>query len=703
LACIPKSAKDLRPDKTVLQKFQLALEYVHAVWSCQSPLAEETTRLDESMVSELFDVLGRLMTATMMYCMSSSAANLAPEGSRQSADTEFHAKSAWSLIRGHRYQVLEREFFKYVLEPHADALRQAYDMEYHAIADGIQKIADTFRTGLGNAAVQLFKRMKEANLLAETSGEGIEKIISNMKQSDPSYADEIAGYMQDMFCGGVSNLTRHSTLTEPLLEDLSYRPGENVKFYAEGEFVGTPMRTLPARERPGIKLGDQFFATDGQFIRDSAYRAIQWGLWKRLDYRDEWLKRQAKVIELAYPKIFVEQLRYGKIYSGVYFRDLTTGNWVETDLLVVLDDVLLVIEAKAGVLPMQSPAVNFASHARIIQELIVKAYNQCRRFIEYLASRSESQIFALINGEYVEIARLRRAAFRRIFPIGLTVEAFTPFSAMAKELAEVRPIVNLHPFISMSVDDLFVLNRFLPTTGSLFHYLEVRQQVAGIPKALLFDEIEHLGAYISKNRFDEIIREQLRKSDFVTLDSFGDVVDQHFEGLDWDTKPIPSQLFPEPLERYLEALDRLRPIGWLEIDSRIRDYDGDSRDKLGQLISDLELTLKQHFQRRFLFGGESSIQLWLCREDAFPSRQELERQAAVGCLAVGAPKMNVLIVGYKATREISRLACASIPAPSILRIDFGALQAEAQRQLRSGRMIELPHTKSGGKQTRKEK
>jgi hypothetical protein len=73
---------------------------------------------------------------------------------------------------------------------------------------------------------------------------------------------------------------------------------------------------------------------------------------------------------------------------------------------------------------------------------------------------------------------------------------------MAKELPEVQPILGEHPFISMSVDDLFVLGRFLPTTGELVHYLEVRQQVAGLPGALLFDEIDHLGGYISKNRFD---------------------------------------------------------------------------------------------------------------------------------------------------------------------------------------------------------
>ena len=101
-----------------------------------------------------------------------------------------------------------------------------------------------------------------------------------------------------------------------------------------------------------------------------------------------------------------------------------------------------------------------------------------------------------------------------------------------------RPILGQHPFISMSVDDLFVLKRFLPTAGQLFHYLDVRQQVAGIPKALLFDEIDHLGAYISRNRFDEDIREQLRKADMVTWDSFSDIVDQHFEGLDWDTNEM---------------------------------------------------------------------------------------------------------------------------------------------------------------------
>lgn len=690
--------EDQRPDKTVIQKFQLALEYVHAVWSCHTDLADESTPLDEAVTAELFETLDQMEAATMMYCMASSAPDLNSDHGRQSTETEFQAKSTWALIRGHRYQVLEREFFAYVLEPHVDALRQAYGMEPNDIADGIQNIADAFRTGFSNAAERMFERIEQAYELVEQTGDDLETVLEKLQSDEPGYSAEMSGNLRDIFFGGVCNLSRHSSLSEPILEDLSYLPGENDKFYAAGELAGTPMRTLPARVKPGIKLGSEFYTADGQFIRDSAYRAIQWGLWKRLPYRDEWLKRQALVVEKAYPRIFASQLDGSKTYGSAYYRDVQTGDWVETDLLILLEDVLFVIEAKAGAMPMQSPATNFTSHERVIQDLIVKAYRQCRRFLDYLISQTEVPVFNLVDGSYVEIARLRRDAFRRIFPIGLTVEAFTPFSAMAKELAEVQPILGRHPFISMSVDDLFVLNRFLPTTGQLTHYLDVRQQVAGLAKALLFDETDHLGAYIQKNRFDDDIRAQLKQADRVTWDAFSDIVDRHFEGPDWETKPVPTQDFPEPFQRIFAALDRHRPAGWLAMDARLRDYGSEGRDNLARFVTELEPTLTEHPRRRFQLGEEDPIQIWLCRAGAFPSQQEMQFQAEAGCLVVGATKMDILVLVYESTGQIGGAACATYKAPSMLRSDYAELQAEAQRQ--RGRMRALPKAPTKNKKWR---
>jgi hypothetical protein len=109
---------------------------------------------------------------------------------------------------------------------------------------------------------------------------------------------------------------------------------------------------------------------------------------------------------------------------------------------------------------MQSPATNFASHIRTIRELVLKAYRQCSRLIEYLAIGGDQPIFRLTEGKYEEVAKINLNNFRCVFPIGLTVEAFTPFSAMCKEIPEVVPILGRHAFISVSVDDLFVLGRF---------------------------------------------------------------------------------------------------------------------------------------------------------------------------------------------------------------------------------------------------
>src|SRR5262249_26334040 len=152
----------------------------------------------------------------------------------------------------------------------------------------------------------------------------------------------------------------------------------------------------------------------------------------------------------------------------------------------------------------------------VIKKLVLEAYGQTRRFLAYSDSKPEVPLYRLEAGTYVEIAKIRLKDFRVVLPIGLTMESFSPFSTFCKEVYEVDPILGRHPFISLSVDDLFVLNRFLPSAGELCHYFEVRQQVAGVRKAMLFDELDHLGAYIAKNRFDHILKDQLKKADQVT-------------------------------------------------------------------------------------------------------------------------------------------------------------------------------------------
>lgn len=673
--------EEVRPDKELIQKFQFALEYIHGVWASFDLPSSDDRRLDEVLASELLEALDDLMKSAMMYCMASSAAKAGELGGKTVSDTAFKAQSNWIMIRGNRYQVLEEEFFSYILKPHDAALRQAYAMGASEIAAAIQRIADSVRSGFSNAVETIQQGMAQANAAMAGGAGDMEKAIKHLKEADGSFASEMSGAFLDMFYGGICNMSRHAGITKPLLEDLSYLPGENKEFFADGRFRGTPLRTLPARIKPGIKLGEAYYITDAQFIRDSAYRAIQRGLIARLpNYREGWNEGQKTVTEAAYLNIFARQLKDYPSYTEVYFPDPVTGAWVESDLAIVAEDILLVVESKAGVQAMHSPTTNFSSHERTIRNLITKAYEQCKRLIEYIASAPEVPIYRLSNGQHVEVARLRRGSFRTIIPIGLTVETFTPFSSMCKEMPEIAPILGRYAFISMSVDDLFVLSRFLPTTGELLHYLEVRQAAAAVQRVFIYDEIEHLGSYITKNRYDMNWTDMLETADQLAWDSFGEIVDRHFEADRWKSEPAPRQDFPEALLPIFVALDRYRPRGWLSMDSHIRNLGEEGRDDLARFLGELIPTLNKFPARRMLYGDDEPLQIWLCRAGSEPTADSVLYQGQVASLFAKGTTVKILTLSYNTDREIVAVACRFVGPPTILQMNYPNLLAEVEKQ-----------------------
>ena len=120
-------------------------------------------------------------------------------------------------------------------------------------------------------------------------------------------------------------------------------------FFSEGDFSGTPYRTLPARKKPLIKLGEDYYAVDPCFIRDAGYRSLLFNLLqKKPDYKEAFKERQKVMSEGAFPEILAEQLSGAVVYQEVYYKDPKTRQWAENDTLVLIDDVLYLVEAKAG-------------------------------------------------------------------------------------------------------------------------------------------------------------------------------------------------------------------------------------------------------------------------------------------------------------------------------------------------------------------
>jgi len=284
-------------------------------------------------------------------------------------------------------------------------------------------------------------------------------------------------------------------------------------------------------------------------------------------------------------------------------------------------------------------------------------------------------------------------------PIGLTVKSFSPFSAYCKELPQVKPLLGRHAFISLSIADLFVLKRLLPTPGEFAHYMEVRQAVAGMRRVHLFDEFDHLGAYLKKNRFDQDIAEQLKgsKVNMLIWDGMSDIVDRSFEGEDWESEPFPTQDFPEEVLKLLAALDATRARGWLSAESHIRDLGEDGRNNLAKMLSDLRQTLNVHPARYFILPGDGEpFFVWLQQRGHQIDWTKVNDKASAAALAVKASNAIDIVAEAGADGSYHGVQAFAVRIPTVRTEKNGYIYEDAARMVQR-RLVNLNGPKSAAR------
>lgn len=372
-----------------------AMEYVHAVAASRADTITEFANVEDGVVEKILELSNSAISKAFQFSFSSTVPGEG-ETDYQEKRLNHEILSNWILIRGKRYQVLEEDFFRFVLSPHEDELLDAYGVGSEFIASQIQKITDSTRSGIQTSADALH------GIMEEVFGEGDfdkTKAAESLANTDSDLGNRARDAMFDMFFGGIFNLSKKTKLPKSLLEDLAYEPGSFDQFFDGSDYSGTPFNTLPARIKPLIKISDEFYACDPNFIRDSAYRAIQRGLVARNpQYKETWNRRQKDLTENSFSRLLAPYLKQARVFRDVYYP-IGEGQYAEVDCLVVCDDVLIVIECKAGVEPLQSPGQKIGGHTSAVERLIVGAFDQAKRFIDYIAGNEPAPIFELREGQ----------------------------------------------------------------------------------------------------------------------------------------------------------------------------------------------------------------------------------------------------------------------------------------------------------------
>jgi hypothetical protein len=596
------------------------LDYVQSMIASVPPAEKQLEDVSEEAWEELrtdIKTLFERVTVDYQSCLTATRQSADPELDMDLEEFRFRAEGMWIHVRGKRYQSHERIALAELLGPHSDVLQRQFGISADSLADELDRILLKLTGGAALSVLALRQLHKDSiprmDALIET---GEAKTIDEVREKlfdDPVFAARRDAVMGEVAGLDLFDVAKVTSLPQPLIDALTWAPGEDTEFMAEGEFAGWPLRIWPTMKRPFIRIAGRAMCFEMWGLFDNIYRALQRIiLVNEPAYREQWNAGQKQASE-AVPITYFDKLLPGNTSFGPATYRWCTGQgseqWCECDGLVIYDDHLFVFEVKAGAFTYTSPATDLAAHLASLKNLLEAPARQGNRFLDYLESQPEVAIF---DEERAEIARLRRSDFRHVSIMAMSLDAFTELAARAHHLTKVGLEFGARPVWGLSIDDLRVYADLFKNPLTFLHFVEQRMQSVSNPKIDLDDELDHVGLYLARNNYDQFAREHyIGVNDQLRFNGFREPIDEFYAALvNGEDPDPPMQDMPERITEIVDFLASSLKPGRAFLASFLLDGGAEWRERVASGI-DNQLDGNRRLQRfrPMLIAGDAPFTL----------------------------------------------------------------------------------------------
>jgi hypothetical protein len=328
--------------------------------------------------------------------------------------------------------------------------------------------------------------------------------------------------------------------------------------------IPSPFSAL--RERPILRLGDGRFVVPNQALLFPAVqsrvetmlnpalnpRAAD-GLWIRYqDHRGAWVEREAE-------RLLRAMMPGGDGIVGGYYHVKINGpieghvrRQVESDVTYKVDDVLFLVEGKAGSFTPATFRGGAGSISRDVKDIITRGHDQCTRTEAYVRAGNRT----LENHDGTP-AFVISGAIREIFRIVVTLDnagVLATATAMMKRAGYMAGEATW----TLSLTDLMILSETLRRPGELRHYARRRYESMLHEHVLIFDETDSLGVYFLHN--DTTIMHG--EADTVMLSGYNDSLDAYY--VTGEIAEPPCLEVPDEIVSLVDALAKRAAPLWSE-------------------------------------------------------------------------------------------------------------------------------------------
>lgn len=575
------------------------VDYVQSVIVSVKPekYADKVSEEDWAKLKADVETLFRRLTLDYQWCLTAHRRSQDPQMDMRLEEFRFRAETLWLNIRGKRYQQHERQALLDVLAPHSEILLRLFGMDATALATEFNKILIRLTHGLIDIATDMkefhAQSMARFDVLAKKHPELDFTALMTRVVEEPDIAAIRDRFMGAMVGLDIFDVEKNTALPKILLDALSYSPGEDMEFFAPGEFAGWPLRIWPVMRRPFIRLNGSTYCFDIFSLFDNIYRVLR-RIVVELEpaYKESWNDGQKAASEELPFTYLLRLLPNAHVYRPIYYKWKVgdgPAQWHEADGILIYEDHLFVIEVKGGAFTYTSPANDIDAHFASLRTLLQAPARQGSRFLDFLESANEVSI---ADAAHNEITKLRRSDFRHVTVCTITLDAFTALAARAQHLAPLGIDVGQRPLWPLSLDDLRVYAELFDNPLIFLHFVEQRVRAGRSKNVDLNDEMDHFGMYIRENNYAQYAEELSENADKMQFDGYTTPVNEFFSAvLIGDEPPKPRQTMPRRIAEIVDLLGTSNEPHRAELSSFILNGAGDWRDTLA---SSIESSLKEN-------------------------------------------------------------------------------------------------------------